>query len=153
MEKFYYSLREHAMKIINFEKKKMIPLTHEEYESYLNQLSCHICRKRFDHKYTNDKNYRKVKNHCHYTGVVYDFRGSGYFGPKKLHKKKNQSNWYVFIVYIQLFNNERPMKMSKFHQHYTCSFLSPNCLVTSDSKNTKNLQNKSAIITSNTTFS
>ena len=22
----------------------------------------------FEHKYTNDKNYRKVKNNCHYTG-------------------------------------------------------------------------------------
>ena len=30
------------MKIINFEKKKIIPLTSKEYESYLYQKDCHI---------------------------------------------------------------------------------------------------------------
>ena len=34
MEKFYKDLREHAMKIINFEEKEMIPLTNEEIEYY-----------------------------------------------------------------------------------------------------------------------
>ena len=33
MRKFYESLREHTMKIINFEKKKMITLTNEQQES------------------------------------------------------------------------------------------------------------------------
>ena len=47
MKKFCKSLREHAMKIINFEKKKMIPLTNEEYESYFNQTSYHICNRKF----------------------------------------------------------------------------------------------------------
>ena len=42
MEKFWVSLREHAAKIINFEKKKMIPLTNKEYESYLIQVNCHF---------------------------------------------------------------------------------------------------------------
>ena len=31
---FSESLREHAMKLINFEKKKMIPLTNKQQESY-----------------------------------------------------------------------------------------------------------------------
>ena len=30
------------MKIIDFEKEKMIPLTNEEYQSYLNQINYHI---------------------------------------------------------------------------------------------------------------
>ena len=34
MEKFYKDLREHAMKIINCEKKEMIPITNEENEYY-----------------------------------------------------------------------------------------------------------------------
>ena len=34
MEKFCKDLREHAMKIINYEKKEMIPLTCEENEFY-----------------------------------------------------------------------------------------------------------------------
>ena len=38
-------LREHAMKIIQFEMRNMIPLTKEEYESYLNQTSCNIYKK------------------------------------------------------------------------------------------------------------
>ena len=32
------SLREHAMKIINFKKKKLVPLTNEQQESYENLL-------------------------------------------------------------------------------------------------------------------
>ena len=48
MKKFCESLREHLLKIINFEKKKMIPLTHEEYESYLNQIKCPICKKNIE---------------------------------------------------------------------------------------------------------
>ena len=34
MNNFCESLREHAMKIINFEKKKMIPLKNKQKESY-----------------------------------------------------------------------------------------------------------------------
>ena len=37
MKKFCESRRMHALKITNFEKKKMIPLTSKENESYLNQ--------------------------------------------------------------------------------------------------------------------
>ena len=33
-KKFSESLREHTMKLINFEKKKMIPLTNKQQESY-----------------------------------------------------------------------------------------------------------------------
>ena len=44
MKKFCESLREHAIKIVNFEKKKMIPLTSEECKSYLNEINCHICK-------------------------------------------------------------------------------------------------------------
>ena len=41
----YRGEAEHAINIINFKKKKMIPLTNEEYESYINQINCHICKK------------------------------------------------------------------------------------------------------------
>ena len=34
VEKFCKDLREQAMKIINYEKKEIIPLTNEEKESY-----------------------------------------------------------------------------------------------------------------------
>ena len=44
MEKICKDLREHAMKIINYEKK-MIPLTNEENEYYEMQKVCYICKK------------------------------------------------------------------------------------------------------------
>ena len=52
-------------KIINYEKKKMIPLTNKENKSYLKQKIFYICRKEFS---TNNDN--KVKDHCHYTGNI-----------------------------------------------------------------------------------
>ena len=42
MKKFYESLREHTIKIIKFEKKRMILLINKEYESYLNKIMNHI---------------------------------------------------------------------------------------------------------------
>ena len=64
MEMFCKDLREQATKIINYEKKEMIPLTNEEKESYKNQKVCYICEKEFS---TNKKD-KKVRDHCHYTG-------------------------------------------------------------------------------------
>ena len=75
MKKFSKSLREHALKIINFEKKKMIPSTSEEYESYLNQANCHICKKKSEDKYTADKNYGKLRDLCNFTGK---YRGAAH---------------------------------------------------------------------------
>ena len=45
MEKFCESLREYAVKIVNFEKKKLMPLTKEEYESYPNLVNYNIWKK------------------------------------------------------------------------------------------------------------
>ena len=43
MTKFCKDLREHATKIINYEKKDMILLTKKEEENYNNQKVCYIC--------------------------------------------------------------------------------------------------------------
>ena len=64
MTKFCKDLREHATKIINYEKKDMIPLTKKEEENYNNQKVCYICKK-FD---KSDKKHYKVRDHCLYTG-------------------------------------------------------------------------------------
>ena len=45
MKKLCKNFRDQAMKIINYEKKEMIPLTDEETEFYGNQKVCHICKK------------------------------------------------------------------------------------------------------------
>ena len=60
VKKFCKSLREHAMKIINFKKKKMKPLTSKQQESYKNAKIC--CKK-----------YRKVRYPCPHT---YEYRGA-----------------------------------------------------------------------------
>ena len=46
MEMFCKDLRDQAMKIINYEKKEMIPLTDKETESYEKQKVCYICEKK-----------------------------------------------------------------------------------------------------------
>ena len=46
MERFCKDLKEHATKIINYEKWKMIPLTYKEVESYKKQKVCYTCKKR-----------------------------------------------------------------------------------------------------------
>ena len=61
-KKFSKDLRTHATKIINREKKKMIPLATEEKIYHNEQEVCYICKKEFD-----EKNY-KVRDHCNYTG-------------------------------------------------------------------------------------
>ena len=67
MGRFCKDLKEHAIKIINYEKKEIIPLTYKDNKSYKKQKVCYICKKRFN---TDDgnKKYHKVKDHCHYTG-------------------------------------------------------------------------------------
>ena len=47
MEKLCKKLREHTMKIINYEEKEMIPLTDEENKSYEEREVCHICIETF----------------------------------------------------------------------------------------------------------
>ena len=72
MKKFCKDLRIQATKIINYEKKKIIPLTMEEKINYDDQKVCYICKKEFD---TIDKKNYKVRDHCHYTGK---YRGAAH---------------------------------------------------------------------------
>ena len=71
MEIFCKDLRDQAMKIINYEKKKEIILTNEEKKSYEKQRICYICEKEFCADKNNEKEFKqkqKVRDHCHYTG-------------------------------------------------------------------------------------
>ena len=47
MKIFCKDLKDQTMKIINYGKKEMIPLTDKEKESYENQKIFHICDKEF----------------------------------------------------------------------------------------------------------
>ena len=73
MKKFFKDLKEHATRIINHEKKTIIPLTKEEKINYNDQKVCYTCKKEFNTIDTagpssleRKKNY-KVRDHCHYT--------------------------------------------------------------------------------------
>ena len=46
IKNFCMDLREHAAKIITYEKKEMIPLTNEEKKLHRSQKVCYICQKR-----------------------------------------------------------------------------------------------------------
>ena len=72
MKKFCEDLKTHANKIINYKKKKMMPLTTKEEICHNKQKICYICKKEFD---INDKKNYKVRDHCHYTGK---YRGTAH---------------------------------------------------------------------------
>ena len=74
IKKFCLNLREHATKIINYEKKKMMPLTKKEEENHNKQKICYICKKQLNTD-DSDKKHHKVKDHCHYTGK---YRGAAH---------------------------------------------------------------------------
>ena len=74
MKKFCEDLKKHAERIINYEKKEMIPLTKEEKDWHNNKKVCYICKRIFKTGDDNKK-YHKVRGHCHYTG---EYRGAAH---------------------------------------------------------------------------
>ena len=54
--------------------RDMIPLTKAQNEYHKNQKKCYICDKGicYDKKSKNYINYKKVHDHCHYTGKYRD---------------------------------------------------------------------------------
>ena len=87
IKNFCLYLREHAAKIINYEKKEMIPLTKKEEKLHNKQKVCYICKKRFSTD-DNNKKYYKVRDHCHYTGkysgAAHDVCNLRYKIPKEI---------------------------------------------------------------------
>ena len=60
MERFCMGLRDHAMKIIKYEEKEMIPLTDKENKSYEKQKLSYVCKKEL----SSDE---MIKMHLNYT--------------------------------------------------------------------------------------
>ena len=46
----------------------MLPLTKEDLQSHQYAKACHISGKRIPKRFAVDKNYQKVRDHCHFTG-------------------------------------------------------------------------------------
>ena len=110
MKKFCEDLRIHATKIINFEKKKIIPLTAEEKINYNDQKVFYICEKEFDTTDTTKssslerkKNY-KARDHCHYTvkyrGAAHNVCSLRYKVPKEIPVvfHNGSTSYYHFII-------------------------------------------------------
>ena len=77
IEKSCKKLKESVMEIINHKEQDMIPLNKEEEKFYKKQKVYHICKETFCTE-KDDKDYinrKKVKDHCHYTGI---FRGAAH---------------------------------------------------------------------------
>ena len=53
----------------------MLPLTRKELKSHEDAKECYICGKNFIKKFFKDLNYRKVRDHCCYTGK---YRGTAH---------------------------------------------------------------------------
>ena len=78
IKKFCSELKELGTKVVNYEQKEMTPLTDDENKYYEEQKECYICNKFF----CNNRNqkfkfklYKKVRDHCHFTGK---FRGAAH---------------------------------------------------------------------------
>ena len=104
MEKFCKDLREHSTKIINYEKKKIIPLTTKEKIYHNEQKVCYTCKKEFDNN-DNDKKQQKVRDHCHYTGkyrvAAHNICNLGYKIPKEILAVFQSSSTYDYHFIIK----------------------------------------------------
>ena len=104
MKNFCLDLKEHVTKIINYEKKEMIPLAKEERKIHCRQQKCYIYKKRFsaDH---NNKKYHKVRDHCHYTGkyrgAVHDICNLRYKTPKEIQVVFHNGSTYDYHFIIK----------------------------------------------------
>ena len=69
-------------------------LTKEQQESHENAKSVKkdICKGEFENKYLKDKQYRKVRDHCHYTG---EYRGAAH----SIYNLKYSVFKNIFIVF------------------------------------------------------
>ena len=111
MKNFCLDLKEHATKIIDYEKKELIPLTKKEEKIDNKQKVCYICKKRFstDNGKKTTKNF-KVKDHCHYTGkykgAAHDICNFRYKIPKEFPVLFHHGSTYDYHFIIKQLAEE-----------------------------------------------
>ena len=87
----------------------MIPLTKKRRKCIISKKVCYICKKRFSIDDENgiafNKNYFKVKNHCHYTGkyrgAAHDICNLRYKTPKDIPVVFHNGSPYDYHFIIQ----------------------------------------------------
>ena len=108
IKKFCSELKELGTKVVNYEQKEMTPLTDDENRYYEEQKKCNICQKAFcDYKKQKKrfKLYKKLRDHCHFTGK---FRGAAhsicnlhYKIPKEIPVKIHNGSKYDYHFIIK----------------------------------------------------
>ena len=116
MKRFCKDLKEHATKIINYEKIEMIPLTDEENKFYKKRKLCYICKKVFSTDDDNKK-YHKVRDYCHYAGK---YREAAHSVCKLSYKTPNE----IPILFLNSFTYGYCLVIKElakeFEGHFEC---------------------------------
>ena len=140
MKKFCKDLREHATKIINFEKKDMTSLTKKEEKHHNNQKVCYIYKKEFN---KDDKKHYKVKDHCLYTGkyrgAAHNIRNLRYRIPKEIPIVFHNGSAYDYHFIIKELVKE-------FDGHFECLGENTEKYITFSVPLKKEIRNKHKII-------
>ena len=82
----------------------MLPLRKKELKLHQDATTCYICGKIFLKMFATDKNYRKVRDHCHFTGkyrgAVHNICNLRFHAPNEIPVDfHNRSNYdYHFII-------------------------------------------------------
>ena len=103
-----YADIEHAKNIIDFEKRKMLPLTKEELKSYQDAKVCHICGKKILKKFAKDKNYRKVRDYYigRYRGAAHSICNLKFKVPNEIPILFHSGSNYDYHFIIKELPNE-----------------------------------------------
>ena len=146
MKTFCKDLKEHATRIINYEKKKIIALTKEEKINYNDQGICYICKKEFSN---DDKKNYKVRDHCHYKGK---YRGAAhnicnlrYKVPKEIPEVFHNGSTYDYHFIIKELVKE-------FEGNFDCLGENTEKYITFSVPLKKKIENKNLEITYKTKF-
>ena len=92
----------------------MVILTNKQQESFERTKICNICIKKFEHKCTNDKIYRRLKDNCYYTskygGAAVSICKLKYSIPKEIrmifHDELNYDYHFVIKKLAKEFQGE-----------------------------------------------
>ena len=99
VKKVCTSLREHASNVINKKEPKL----------YEDAKACYCCRKRLSKRFADNKNYQKVRDHCHfigkYGGATHSICNFRFNVPKKVPVvARNESNYDDNFIIKKLAN-------------------------------------------------
>ena len=107
VEKLFEHTISEAKRLYNsFPEKPMEPLTKSQIKEYRPATKCHICSKPFNEKQ------RKVRDHCHYTGL---YRGAAHSSCSLKYKIPN----YIPVIFYNLAGYDAHLFIRELSKHTT----------------------------------